>query len=197
MIVREFFFCETIVYLIKEYKDFSSYNENALGKYLCYKYNNSSNSQEMVEREINKFLKINILKYALSTQYQIECKELEFYKNENGKPFFKNIEEIFFNISHSENMFACAVSKKRVGIDVQKIKAVNEYVYGKVCTSEEINSIFKASDSKAEFVRFWTKKEAYIKAIGKSIFTTNLKEINIQKVYTQKFDDYFMSVCTI
>lgn len=195
MVVRELFVRGAIIYLITECRDFFKCNDNALGKYLLYQFKSSSDLQEMQENERNAFFKKNILKYVLKVHYQLEFNELDFKNNKYGKPFLKNVDEIFFNISHSADVYACAISKNIVGIDVQKIQTVSESVYDKFCTPEEIASILNASDRNAEFVKIWTKKEAYIKALGESVFITDLKAVDLREVHTERFDDFFMSVC--
>lgn len=88
--------------------------------------------------------------------------KIEFFKNESGKPFAKNL-PVHFSISHSGNMVVCAVSDKEIGIDIEKIKPFNPKAAEKFATEKELDYI---NSTKNGFFEIWTLKEAYFKCIG-------------------------------
>ena len=47
-----------------------------------------------------------------------------FYRGENGKPLTRL--PLFFNCSHSGDHVVCAVSKKEIGVDLERIRPVHE-----------------------------------------------------------------------
>lgn len=90
---------------------------------------------------------------------------IEFVRNEFGKPRVKD-SALYFSASHSSGLALIAVSPAReIGIDVERIDpafdraAVARHFF----SSSEVRA---ASDSAEEFFRIWTRKEAYLKAIG-------------------------------
>lgn len=107
-----------------------------------------------------------LLKKALS---DIGVSDYEFSYGENGKPFIKGEENIFFNLSHSGERVLCAVSSKEVGCDVEKVKSVDLKIAKRFFFAEEYEAI-KAQKTPEEqkdmFFRLWTLKESFMKATG-------------------------------
>lgn len=85
---------------------------------------------------------------------------------ENGKPV---LEGICFNLSHSDDMVACAVSEKPVGIDIEKIKKLKVNISGRFFTENENKHLEEYQENEAEFFRLWTMKESYMKYTGEGI----------------------------
>ncbi len=111
-------------------------------------------------------------------------REILFTKN--GKPYTK---DMFFNISHSEDLVVLALADCEIGIDIEKIRDVDfkiaEKYFDKVVSNNE------------EFFDIWTKKESVIKYLGKTL--GSIKEIN-QDNYNLKTSDFFkgyaLCICT-
>ena len=82
---------------------------------------------------------------------------------ENGKPFLKNYSDLHFNISHCRTHIALALSHSPVGIDVESLRRVSPSLIKRVCSDEELHIISQSSDPDMEFLRLWTRKEAYLK----------------------------------
>ena len=84
---------------------------------------------------------------------------LKIFKTEKGKPYIEN-NHMHFNISHSENLWICAIWRRDVGIDVQVKKKIDFMKFAsRYFTRNEI-----------EFL-----KEAIVKLNGESIFSQNKK----------------------
>lgn len=87
---------------------------------------------------------------------------------EYNKPYFTG--DLFFNISHSGEYALCAISKKnRVGIDIEAIKDIDFKEFSGCFTAREWICINTSDDPGTAFYRFWTRKEAIIKADGKGL----------------------------
>ncbi|AQS09807.1 4'-phosphopantetheinyl transferase psf-1 [Clostridium saccharobutylicum] len=81
-----------------------------------------------------------------------------------GKPFFKNIPDLHFNFSHSDNEAACIISKYPCGIDIQAISNIDYNLLSYVCTPKEKELIEHSScDFNATFTKLWSIKESYFK----------------------------------
>jgi len=109
----------------------------------------------------------------------LNCKsESIFYKQDfYGKPMlgFHNLkEDIYFNMSHSEDLVIVALSRDQdVGVDVEfirKVKDAQGIVKSSFVIQEQIHLFSLPS---TEFINgfflCWTLKEAFIKAIGKGL----------------------------
>lgn len=85
-----------------------------------------------------------------------------FY-NENGKPL---LDFCFFSISHSAERVICALSDRAIGIDIEKIKPLTFRKKYLLFSKEESRYVNTNNNPTLAFYTVWTRKEAYLKAIG-------------------------------
>lgn len=91
-------------------------------------------------------------------------------RSDMAKPLLANYPEAHFNISHCKQYVAVAVSRRgAVGVDVECRRRVSPLLLQKVCSLEEQAAIAESEDTEREFLRHWTRKEAYLKCIGTGI----------------------------
>ena len=120
-----------------------------------------------------KYLRLTLSKYLLTPPDSIN-----FFTAERGKPYIdpiQNTANISFNISHSDRFLVVVIVKgEEVGIDVELIKPVtNLDELAKHCMSSFEYSHFHSrhrSHKLATFYRIWTRKEAYLKALGMGLY---------------------------
>lgn len=93
----------------------------------------------------------------------LDCAPLDlvFGEGHNGKPWVAGIE---FNLSHTEGLALVAVASRRVGVDVELVRPRARW-------PEIARGNFTAVECAAVtdiegFLRVWTRKEAFIKALG-------------------------------
>ncbi|WP_346838381.1 4'-phosphopantetheinyl transferase superfamily protein [Microbulbifer sp. SAOS-129_SWC] len=98
---------------------------------------------------------------------------IRFSYGENGKPFLRG-ENISFNVSHSNGVAVCAISRRaEVGIDV-------EFNDPRRCVEEVMQLVFtpaerhqlqlcQGSAATALFFQLWTAKEAFMKLTGEGM----------------------------
>jgi 4'-phosphopantetheinyl transferase len=115
-----------------------------------------------------------ILRDLLSRYMQVDPVGLQFIANEFGKPDLAAIgtqPALRFNLAHSGDVILYAITQRRqVGIDVEKIRAdvdVMELAASQFA-DQEIKELRRLSLTERQdaFYRVWTRKEAYIKALG-------------------------------
>ncbi len=87
------------------------------------------------------------------------------FKDGFGKPFVEN-SPYFISLSHSQNRAAVIVSKKLVGIDIQREEAKIEKLHTKFISAEEIQQLDNRELFQSYHI-FWGAKEAMYKAYGK------------------------------
>ena len=93
--------------------------------------------------------------------------QLQFTKLK--RPYFNR--SIDFNISHSGKYVVCAISASAsIGIDVEEIKDIQITDFTNEFSIEEIKSILSSTNSLHSFYSLWTKKEAFLKAIGTGLY---------------------------
>lgn len=101
---------------------------------------------------------------------------LSFSYGAHGKPFLAGEHSTLrFNVSHSFDAMLLAIAHMReVGVDIEGVRnsgfAMNEL--GETVLSEpekQALAQFRGEDRRTNFLRFWTLKEAYIKADGRGV----------------------------
>ncbi|MGL5575429.1 MAG: 4'-phosphopantetheinyl transferase family protein [Sarcina sp.] len=138
-------------------------------------------------------------------KFLINEQDLMFAKSKNGKPYFENHPDIFFNISHSYNKVICAIGDSSIGIDIEEVKNPNLKLAQRFFVSKEIKYIFFSKLIKFKNLRFykiWTRKEAYVKNTGEGLsksFKTFcvLNEFNKYRFKTFIKGNSVISICYI
>lgn len=118
-----------------------------------------------------------LLRSILSSYTGVQPQSIEFYYNEFGKPFLllkSDQTPLAFNLSHSEDLAVYGVSYiKRIGVDIERIRRNLEYKeLAQQFFSETEYKAFELlpEESKCDaFFRCWTRKESYVKALGKGM----------------------------
>lgn len=123
---------------------------------------NARKNKAALEHKAGRFL----LKYGLSKEYGIDLAECTVLKNEHGKPYLNEHPDIFFNISHCKAMAVCALGSAPVGIDVETMRKCSEGLMKRVLSEAELEAVKASGADAIEFIKYWTLKEAYGKAVG-------------------------------
>lgn len=172
-----------------------------INNYTDYEINNFilNKQRDMINNYHGKLYKQAIvaemlLKKLLKCNNNLDYNKLDFYYNENGKPFIKK-QRIFFSISHSYDYVIVVISNKPIGVDIEKIRTVNKNTIELFMNENEINHLnYKTNE---DIINYFTKKEAYIKMMGYSL--SNIKNINIfdikEKIINKKVNNYSISIC--
>lgn len=102
--------------------------------------------------------------------------------NEYGKPYIKN-NPIYFSISHSSDMAYLVLSDCEVGCDIERVddRKYMELAKRFFC-DEEYQFLKDSKESKNDFFKLWTIKEAYLKEKGTGLY----KNLNSFCVYINK-----------
>ena len=88
---------------------------------------------------------------------------------ESGKPFLKNYSNLHFNLSHCRRYVAVAIHGSPVGVDIECRRKVSQSLIRRVCSEDEQHLIAASQEPDMEFLRLWTRKEAYLKYTGTGI----------------------------
>lgn len=141
----------------------------------------SQDEQEKTNKFASKLLKKSFiisrafLRIILSKYLKTIPQEIYFTYNNKGKPQLDTeaLLSIKFNLSHKNNYVIYGFSYHNIGIDLEKIddKIKVEKIAQRFFCNDEFNYL-KTLDSKVKieyFLKLWTKKEAYLKAIGKGL----------------------------
>lgn len=102
----------------------------------------------------------------------IDSSGLTFCKSEYEKPFFEELEDFHYNLSHSNERVMCLVSSYECGCDVEAVRSADIELaerFFSPCEYEYLKNTADVQRRDEEFIRLWTMKESYIKAAGTSI----------------------------
>ena len=93
-------------------------------------------------------------------------------KDTYKRPFLSSLKtNIDFNISHSDGIVVCALGEQcKVGIDVETMDIIIPNEYQSVFTVQEFTHIRESQNMIATFFKYWTKKEAIMKADGRGFY---------------------------
>ena len=123
-----------------------------------------------------------ILADVLKRDYKIEkCPEI--LRDEHGKPYLQD-NPLYFNVSHSGEYLAIAVSESPVGIDIQGEKLIKDGMFKKVVQPKE--TLLIGENRQKDFLRLWALKESFVKAEGKGL------RIALKDYYFEKENDQYL-----
>ncbi len=130
----------------------------------------------------NKVAALSLLaRFAL----EVSCRKsgvipMPLNKDQSGAPV--PFDGNFWSITHKNEYAGGVVSRKATGLDIEKIKPVSEALLMKIASPKEW--ALSDSDKQILFFRFWTSKEAVLKASGKGI--SGLSDCRIEKILNEK-----------
>lgn len=122
----------------------------------------------------NRFICVRgILRALLSHYLNADPTSLTFRLGTHGKPALTD-HLLYFNISHSDETLAVAIANfDDIGIDIEQFKLRDNLkeIAKRIFSENEFNFWLNTSDSMQQqlFYQIWTKKEAFVKAVGHGI----------------------------
>ena len=155
------------------------------------------NYKSHIDKKLGLYAEL-LVRVVMQQDLNIENGDIVFGTNGYGKPFLMNNQDYHFNISHTNNMISVAISSNPVGVDVEKISEIDLEISKRFFTENEQNYIEKSHDGVYErFFEIWTKKEAYVKYIGKGL-SVPLNSFDVTKkslsrhFYTVRYGKYII-----
>jgi 4'-phosphopantetheinyl transferase len=111
------------------------------------------------------------LRCLLGSYLGLHPKSVRFSHSANGKPALEADAHIQFNMTHSGGLVAIAITVGcQIGLDLEQIRSLPDMqqIAARFFCPEETAEIMSLPSSERERAFFccWTRKEAYIKAIG-------------------------------
>ena len=123
------------------------------------------------EKRKTLILSDHLARYAIAKHCSISEKDVQFRYNSLGKPIAFGL-DLNFNISHSGDYVVLVISDNPCGIDIEVMREVNLNSAKRFCCENELKLIENAKNKNLEYLKIWTKKEAYFKSVGCGISTT-------------------------
>lgn len=117
------------------------------------------------------------LRLILARYLELEPSKIQFRYTANGKPYLSDPHDskgISFNLSHSGDLVLYAITRGRqLGVDIEQIRPVPELmaIAANTFSQEEYSQLKAVAEHQKldAFFNCWTRKEAFIKAIGEGV----------------------------
>ena len=126
-----------------------------------------------------------ILRQILARYLRTPPRDIRFQSGPFGKPLLHaSVDQpLHFNVAHSQQWALYAVSRDfEIGIDLEGDRDSLDYagLAERICSAEELLTFQKLSrtEQRTAFFRCWTRKEAFVKAIGKG-FSFPLEQVTV------------------
>jgi len=114
------------------------------------------------------------LRHILATYLNCSAAGVQFQYGQFGKPLLSGSHagELHFNVSHADELAACAIcTSADVGIDIERDdgRIDPQELAPMICSADELRQFRNCppEEQRDSFFRLWTRKEAYIKCIGR------------------------------
>ncbi|MFT3903405.1 MAG: 4'-phosphopantetheinyl transferase superfamily protein [Niabella sp.] len=137
--------------------------------------------KQTIDRE--RFLLGRLMAKGLIARLEkIRPDDIEVLTGKNGKPFAaRGGQRLWtnFNISHSGDFLAIALSYKEVGVDIEQVRNFDfQAILTDTFSANEIEYIQKSENPLSTFFLLWTRKEALLKYAGVGL-TDTLPDIQL------------------
>ena len=131
-----------------------------------------------------------LLRQTLSRYLQTDASTIRYRYGEHGKPHLDTPDErnLQFSLSHSGNRLLVAICHDgEIGVDIERIQEKSNplQLARHFMSKDEALQLAELKDPVAQrefFFTLWTRKEAYVKALGKGFFhainKTDMNEIS-------------------
>ncbi|MBO0468532.1 4'-phosphopantetheinyl transferase superfamily protein [Enterococcus plantarum] len=121
-----------------------------------------------LEDKLRSILAELLITHSLNESFDNNINEFVISKNCYGKPLVTNFDNVYFNVSHSENFVICAASDGNVGIDIEKIGLSSPLNAENFFHEYEVEQLsMRTEELKKElFYKIWVLKESYLKFKG-------------------------------
>jgi len=129
-----------------------------------------------------------ILRQVLADYMAVNCAAVELFQGPFGKPYVRQRkgDPVAFNLSHTGDHLVIALGcQRQIGVDIEVCRERNNLgaLAEKCFSNSELTQWqqLDSEDKKVMFYRIWTRKESFVKAVGRGIsLGLKLCEMSIQ-----------------
>lgn len=133
-------------------------------------------AKELTRRDRVKYLSQHARRALKISAEKSRIKLGDLLKEENGSPLPSD--GIYWSVTHKPEYVGGVVGSEQIGIDIEKIRPCSKALFKK--TADDREWALSDTDSLKLFFRYWTSKEAVLKAGGKGL--TDLSKCRIVQI---------------
>ena len=136
---------------------------------------------ELKKSDCMNMVKQTFLPQIIMQSFGLNHDDYEIVAEQHGKPVIKSskLENLHFNISHTDNYWVCATAMCEVGIDIETCAKGRKNIVEYYFTDKEKRNLEQSQDYNRTFFEIWTGKEAYAKMTGQGLSATLLRSCTI------------------
>jgi 4'-phosphopantetheinyl transferase len=135
-----------------------------------------ASAKELTRRERVKYLSRHARRALKISAEKSGIQLGELIKEDNGSPM--PIDGNYWSVTHKPEYVGGVIASERIGIDIEKIRPCSKALFKK--TADDREWALGNSDSLTLFFRYWTSKEAVLKAWGTGL--TDLSKCRIVQI---------------
>lgn len=147
--------------------------ENDIGEVLPKERQTQINCTNNQNLKRQRYYVWKLLEYALNRSFGYKIADLNFSKNDNGKWSCK---ECYFSLSHTDTAVCVAVSRKPIGVDIERLAEPKSDSFAKkILTANEYQEYFMLTgeEQKEYVIKKWCEKESIFKQGNDECFIPN------------------------
>lgn len=134
-----------------------------------------------------------LLRYGAARVMGVPMCDVRITYTERGKPLLNN--GWYCSVSHTDGVCICAVARREIGMDIEKIRPYPERVAEKYFSKDEQDSLIFAENKDSAFFEIWTKHESFVKLTGEGLRSIRTPIPDDVHTYTFRFlEKYTVSV---
>lgn len=136
-----------------------------------------------------------LVRREIMNRFGVKNTDIRFEHGAHGKPFYIGRDNFHFSVSHTKNMIAAAFYDHSVGIDIESSDRQSYNIAKRCCTADELEFLDMSDKKDREFIRIWTKKEAFSKLTGEGIGMDyrTFSVLSDSRIKTFEHSGYFIS----
>ncbi|MDX2070284.1 MAG: 4'-phosphopantetheinyl transferase superfamily protein [Haliscomenobacter sp.] len=105
------------------------------------------------------------LRKCLGIKLNTDPAGIQFSYNAQGKPALQD-QGLHFNVSHTSSSFLIGIAQDPIGVDLESIPEYIDAITADFVLSAPEKQYCKNGENLPAFAQIWTRKEAFLKAIG-------------------------------
>jgi len=107
-----------------------------------------------------------LLRRDLVAGFGLPDTEPVLVRNSFGRPSLADHRGVHVSIAYCTGGVAVACADDRIGIDLENLRRRDRHAAARMLGAGEWGAVERAPDPDREFLRYWTLKESYVKALG-------------------------------
>lgn len=173
-------------------------NASALLGYIPEERRNCISAKKNTADRLGSLFGELLVRREIIRSFGVKNTDIRFEHGLHGKPLYIGSDNFHFSVSHTKSIIAAAFSDHPVGIDIESADRKAYNIAKRCCTADELAFLDVSDKKDREFIRIWTKKEAFSKLTGEGIGMDyrTFSVLSDNRITTFEHSGYFISAAS-